>query len=83
MTIGDFVMYLSFTALMAMPVVQLANIGTQITEAFAGLDRIREIRQHGDRGPGGRRRARRSPDVRGDVEFDDVTLRVQRRARRC
>ena len=45
MTIGDFVMYLSFTALMTMPVIQLATIGTQITEAFAGLDRIREIRQ--------------------------------------
>ena len=30
---------------MTMPVIQLANIGTQITEAFAGLDRIREIRR--------------------------------------
>ena len=44
MTIGDFVMYLTFTALITVPVVQLANIGTQMTEAFAGLDRIREIR---------------------------------------
>ena len=45
MTIGDFVMYLTFTALITMPVIQLANIGTQMTEAFAGLDRIREIRR--------------------------------------
>jgi len=45
MTIGDFVMYLTFTALITVPVVQLANIGTQLTEAFAGLDRIREIRR--------------------------------------
>jgi subfamily B ATP-binding cassette protein MsbA len=44
MTIGDLVMYLSFTAMMTMPVIQLASIGTQLTEAFAGLDRIREIR---------------------------------------
>jgi ABC-type bacteriocin/lantibiotic exporter with double-glycine peptidase domain len=44
MTVGDLVMYLAFTALMTMPVVQLASIGTQLTEAFAGLDRIREIR---------------------------------------
>src|SRR5207245_10308966 len=44
MTVVDFVMYLMFTGLMAMPVVQLANIGTQLSEAFAGLDRIREIR---------------------------------------
>ena len=78
MTIGDLVMYLSFTALMTMPVIQLASIGTQLTEAFAGLDRIREIRrmatedqEDADRAP--------LPDVRGEVEFDDVTLRVQRR----
>ena len=45
MTIGEFVMYLTFTALITVPVVQLANIGTQLTEAFAGLDRIREIKQ--------------------------------------
>jgi ABC-type multidrug transport system fused ATPase/permease subunit len=45
MTIGDFVMYLFFTGMMAAPVVQMASIGTQITEAFAGLDRIREVKQ--------------------------------------
>jgi ABC-type multidrug transport system fused ATPase/permease subunit len=44
MTLGDFVMYLFFTGLMINPLVQMANIGTQITDAFAGLDRIREIR---------------------------------------
>ncbi len=45
MTLGDFVMYIFFTGLMAAPVVQIASIGTQITEAFAGLDRIREVKQ--------------------------------------
>src|SRR6185503_14757270 len=45
MTIGDLFMYISMIALLTMPVIQLANIGTQITEAFAGLDRIREIRR--------------------------------------
>ena len=44
MTLGEFVMYIFFTGLMAAPLVQIASIGTQITEAFAGLDRIREIR---------------------------------------
>ena len=43
MTLGDLFMYVFFTGLMAMPVIEIANIGTQITEAFAGLDRIREI----------------------------------------
>ena len=45
MTIGDFVMYLTLTGLITLPVIQLASIGTQLTEAFAGLDRIREIRR--------------------------------------
>ena len=44
MTLGDFVMYLILTGMMAGPLVQIASIGTQITEAFAGLDRIRELR---------------------------------------
>lgn len=43
MTLGDMLMYISFTFLLAMPIIELTNIGTQITEALAGLDRIREI----------------------------------------
>src|SRR5256886_15376701 len=43
MTLGDLFMYVFFTSLMAMPLIQFASIGTQITEAFAGLDRIREV----------------------------------------
>ena len=43
MTSGDFTMYIAFTIFMVIPIVDLANIGTQITEAFAGLDRISEI----------------------------------------
>jgi subfamily B ATP-binding cassette protein MsbA len=44
MTLGDFVMYLFFIGLVAAPLVQIASIGTQVSEAFAGLDRIREVR---------------------------------------
>ena len=44
MTLGDFIMYVFFIGLMAAPLVQIASIGTQISEAFAGLDRIREMR---------------------------------------
>ena len=43
MTIGDLVMYITFVGLVAAPIVQIASISTQVTEAFAGLDRIREI----------------------------------------
>jgi subfamily B ATP-binding cassette protein MsbA len=66
-------MYLSFTALMAMPVVQLANIGTQLSEALAGLDRIREIRRMATED---QEDAGLAPldDVRGEIEFDAVTF---------
>jgi ABC-type multidrug transport system fused ATPase/permease subunit len=43
MTVGDFVTYILFTGLVAAPVVQIASIGTQLSEAFAGLDRIHEL----------------------------------------
>src|SRR6185436_20823701 len=44
MTLGDMMMYVFFIGMVAAPLVGIASIGTQITEAFAGLDRIREIK---------------------------------------
>jgi ABC-type multidrug transport system fused ATPase/permease subunit len=71
MTLGDFVMYVFFVGLVAAPLVQIASIGTQISEAFAGLDRIRELRQTAaeDGGDAGREPVR---DIDGSVEFRDV-----------
>src|SRR5262245_38230707 len=73
MTIGDLFMYLAFTAMLTMPVIQLASIGTQLSEAFAGLDRIREIKKMATEDQEDETRAP-LVDVRGDVEFDDVTF---------
>ena len=75
-------MYISMIALLTMPVIQLANIGTQITEAFAGLDRIREIRKMATEDE---EDASRAPlaDIRGDVDVRGRDVRIQRRARRC
>src|SRR5437762_1110496 len=73
MTVGDLFMYLTFTALMTMPVIQLASIGTQLSEAFAGLDRIREIRRMATEDQEDASRAP-LPDIRGEVVFDDVTF---------
>jgi subfamily B ATP-binding cassette protein MsbA len=73
MTVGDLVMYLSFTALMTMPIFQLASVGTQLTEAFAGLDRIREIRRMATEDQEDEARAPLE-DIRGEVEFEDVTF---------
>jgi len=73
MTLGDFVMYVFFTGLLAIPFLQIAAIGSQLAEAFAGLDRIREVLGLAteDEDP-----ARREPlaGLRGDVVFDGVSF---------
>ena len=73
MTLGDFVMYIFFTGLMAAPLIQIASIGTQVTEAFAGLDRIREIRSMRTEDDDDATRLP-LPSVLGEVVFDDVTF---------
>lgn len=73
MTLGGLVMYIFFIGLVAAPLVQIASVGTQISEAFAGLDRIREIR---DMTTEDQEDARRSPveEIRGEVGFRNVTF---------
>jgi ABC-type multidrug transport system fused ATPase/permease subunit len=71
MTLGDFLMYISFTFLLALPVVELTSIGTQITEAFAGLDRIREVMEMKTEDEEDRDK-RPLPKVDGTIDFEDV-----------
>jgi ATP-binding cassette, subfamily B, putative efflux pump len=73
MTLGGLVMYLAFTFMLAAPVIQIASIGTQITEAFAGMDRIREIRSQVTEDAGDEARQPLG-DIRGAVDFEDVTF---------
>jgi len=73
MTMGDLFMYTLFTGLMAMPMIQFASIGTQITEAFAGLDRIHEIMSMPTEDEEDVKRAP-LPDVQGEVEFRNVSF---------
>ncbi|HEV2763811.1 MAG TPA: ABC transporter ATP-binding protein [Pyrinomonadaceae bacterium] len=71
MTLGDLFMYVLFTGMLALPLIQFAAIGTQITEAFAGLDRIRELLDMKTEDEEDAARAP-LPEVRGEVEFEDV-----------
>ena len=71
MTLGDMMMYVFFVGMIAAPLVGIASIGTQITEAFAGLDRIREVRDMATEDQADASKAE-VPDVDGDVEFSDV-----------
>ena len=71
MTLGDLIMYVFFTGWMINPLVQMANIGTQITEALAGLDRIHEIRSMATELDGDRNR-RPLLRTEGHIVFRDV-----------
>lgn len=73
MTVGDFVSFTLFLGFLIAPIVQMGNIGSQITEAFAGLDRSEEIltTAREDDDPG---RSVVLDDVEGHVVFQDVTF---------
>src|SRR6185437_3925555 len=73
MTLGDFFTYVLFIGLVAAPLVQIASIGTQVSEAFAGLDRIREIRMMATEDEHDAERGH-VPDIEGDVRFEDVSF---------
>jgi subfamily B ATP-binding cassette protein MsbA len=73
MTSGDLLMYIIFTGMLALPVIQIASIGTQITEAFAGLDRIHEILNTPREDADDANRAALD-EMRGDIEFDHVSF---------
>ncbi len=70
-TLGDFVTFTAFIAFLVAPVFQIVGIGTQLTEAFAGLDRTREVLSETpeDADP---RRSIEMPAILGQVDFEDV-----------
>ena len=70
-TLGDFVMFVFFTGMVAAPVIQITSIGTQISEAFAGLDRIRELMQEMQEDEN-QERADRLTEIHGDIAFENV-----------
>jgi ABC-type multidrug transport system fused ATPase/permease subunit len=73
LTLGDFFTFNAFLAFLVAPMFQMAAIGTQLTEALAGLDRTQELLRERpeDEHP---RRTRTIGDIRGDVTFDHVTF---------
>ncbi|NNE09601.1 MAG: ABC transporter ATP-binding protein, partial [Gemmatimonadetes bacterium] len=73
MTTGDFFSFMFYLALLVAPIMQLASVGSQITEAFAGLDRMNEILSlpMEDEDPA---RTAELHDVRGHVRFENVSF---------
>ncbi|MDP2068138.1 MAG: ABC transporter ATP-binding protein [Lutibacter sp.] len=77
MTIGEFVSFTLFLGFMIAPIVQMSNIGSQLTEAMAGLDRTQELMNMTEED---------NPEIRkvildeiiGDMVFDDVSFSYEK-----
>jgi ABC-type multidrug transport system fused ATPase/permease subunit len=77
MTYGEFVSFTLFLGFMIAPIVQMSNIGSQLTEAMAGLDRTEELMNMTEED---------NPEVRtvildkieGDILFEDVSFSYEK-----
>jgi ABC-type multidrug transport system fused ATPase/permease subunit len=73
MTFGDFLAFTLYLGFMIAPIVQMSNIGSQLTEAFAGLDRTEEI-MNSPLEADDRKRTLAIQDFKGDIVFEDVAF---------
>lgn len=71
LTVGDFLAFTLYLGFMIAPIVQMSNIGSQLTEAFAGLDRMEEI-MNMDEEDNPQERSVKLNTINGDVKFNDV-----------
>jgi ABC-type multidrug transport system fused ATPase/permease subunit len=77
LTIGDFLAFTLLLGFMISPIVQMSNIGSQLTEAFAGLDRTEEIMNMQSEANDELRTIELNKIV-GDVEFKDVSFSYEK-----
>ncbi|SMD44572.1 ATP-binding cassette, subfamily B, MsbA [Aquiflexum balticum DSM 16537] len=73
MTFGDFLAFTLYLGFMIAPIVQMSNIGSQFTEAFAGLDRTEEIMNYPLEDALGSR-ILNLPNFKGDIRFENVSF---------
>jgi ABC-type multidrug transport system fused ATPase/permease subunit len=71
LTLGGYMTFVAFLAFLIAPVVGIVSIGTQLSEALAGLERTREVMRERpeDEDP---ERTGQAPAIAGDIVFDDV-----------
>jgi len=76
MTIGDFFAFTLYLGFLIAPIVQMSNIGSQMTEAFAGLDRTEEIINTAKEGEESNR-SNQLENFAGNVEFENVSFEYE------
>lgn len=73
MTQGDFLYFTILLGFMIAPIVQMSNIGSQLTEAFAGLDRTAEIMDSAPENDE-TERPNKLTSMKGDIRFEKVSF---------
>ena len=73
LTFGEFISFTLYLGFMIAPIVQMSNIGSQLTEAFAGLDRTQEIMNMAPENDDVARTIQ-LPTIKGDIKFEEVTF---------
>lgn len=73
LTIGEFLTFTFLLGLMIAPIVQMSNIGSQLTEALAGLDRTEELMNMTPESDEENRTITLN-DIEGDIVFNDVSF---------
>jgi ABC-type multidrug transport system fused ATPase/permease subunit len=70
---GELISFTLYLGFMIAPIIQMSNIGTQLTEAFAGLDRTEEL-MNMELEDDSTVRTVTIPQIKGDIEFNDVSF---------
>ncbi len=73
LSFGEFLSFTLYLGFMIAPIVQMSNIGSQLTEAFAGLDRTQEIMNMQPENDV-QTRTIKMPLLKGDIRFDQVSF---------
>jgi subfamily B ATP-binding cassette protein MsbA len=73
LTIGEFLAFTLYLGFMIAPIVQMSNIGSQLTEAFAGLDRTEELMNMSPEDDG-TRRTLTVDGMKGNISFKNVSF---------
>ncbi|MEZ4828916.1 MAG: ABC transporter ATP-binding protein [Bacteroidia bacterium] len=73
LTEGDLISFIFYLAFLIFPIIQMSNIGSQLTEAFAGLDRTQELLNM-ERETDDPNRTIELERIKGNISFQDVTF---------
>lgn len=73
LTVGELVAFNLYLVFMVMPIMQMANVGSQLTEAFAGLDRVEDLLSQTPEGSE-ESRVHDLVDLKGEIAFDSVSF---------